>query len=472
MKKLTLLFLLAASVHLVHKAVAQSPHEHCVMFYNVENLFHPSNDSTTAGDDDFTPEGVRRWNFYRYNRKIAAICKVILAANGWEPPDAVCFSEIENREVLDDIIFHPLLLGQQYRPLHRDGPDHRGIDVGIIYRTDRMQCIDTAWLEIRDTEGEPVRTREILAATFRLKTTRDTVVVFANHWTSKYGGAVETEEKRLLQARTLGKYTDGLLQTVRPETHKDILLQAATPEKHHGILLQTRTPGKHSDTPVPAEIPGWQDSTLSGKHSYTLAEAQITAWRDSTTAKPGLSGFNTMHRTGRMQGISVIAGGDLNDLPGSAPVQMLTDVFQLEEVLPGVAPETGTRLRFRSSFSEAQHSVTEVHSVSGVHSVTGVRSVTAGPSPPFASYKFQGNWGSIDHVFVSGRLRAEDCRATVFHHPLLLEKDMKYTGEKPFRTYNGFSYHGGVSDHLPLLLHFVVPHDRDKDRMEDRMEDQ
>lgn len=172
-----------------------------------------------------------------------------------------------------------------------------------------------------------------------------------------------------------------------------------------------------------------------------------------------------------MHGISVIAGGDLNDLPGSAPVQMLTDVFQLEEVLPGAAPETGTRQRFRSSFSKAQHSAsgvhsvtrihsaTRVHSATGVHSSSGVHSDTTGQSPPFASYKYQGNWGSIDHVFVGGKLRAEDCRTTVFHHPLLLEKDMKYTGEKPFRTYNGFSYHGGVSDHLPLLLHFVVTGD-------------
>jgi len=387
MMKLHLVFLLILTACFPEPAAAQSGREHCVLFYNVENLFHPSDDSA-AGDDDFTPEGVRRWNFFRYNRKIAAICKVILAVNGWEPPDAVCFSEIENREVLDDIIFHPLLLGQQYRPLHRDGPDHRGIDVGIIYREDRLQCIDTAWLEIRDTEGEPVRTREILAATFRLRTTGDTVVVFANHWTSKYGGAVETEEKRLWQARTLGAYINTLLQAV------------------------------------------------------------------TTEARP--SGLHNRHRTDRMQGISVIAGGDLNDLTGSAPVQMLTDVFQLEEVLPGVAPETGTRQRFRSSFSRAQYSV------------TGIHPVTTGKSAPYASYKYQGNWGSIDHVFVSGRLRAEHCRATVFTHPLLLEKDMKYTGEKPFRTYNGFSYHGGVSDHLPLLLHFVVPEDREDDRKLDQ----
>lgn len=394
MKKLTIPFLLVVSVYLLHPVAAQSRREYCVMFYNVENLFHPSDDSTNAGDDDFTPTGVRRWNFYRYNRKIATICKVILAANGWEPPDAVCFSEIENREVLDDIIFHPLLPGQHYRPLHRDSPDHRGIDVGIIYRADRLVCIDTTWLQIYGTDGAPDRTREILSATFRLRASGDTVVIIANHWTSKYGGALETEAKRLLQARTLGKHIFG------------------------------------------------------------------------------------------MHGISVIAGGDLNDLSGSPPVKMLAVDYHLEEVIPMAESASGHRFRtgFRR-YSQSERPVSEdnaqpgeqfrIPNDSSERSRNGHFSSTLQPASinhqlTYGTYKYQGNWGSIDHVFVGGKLRAEDCRATVFRHPLLLEEDTKFTGEKPYRTYNGFSHHGGVSDHLPLLLHFVVPNDREDDRKHDQ----
>ncbi|MGM0498283.1 MAG: endonuclease, partial [Bacteroidota bacterium] len=34
----------------------------------------------------------------------------------------------------------------------------------------------------------------------------------------------------------------------------------------------------------------------------------------------------------------------------------------------------------------------------------------------------------------------------------LLEKDEKYIGKKPYRTYVGFKYNGGFSDHLPIIL--------------------
>lgn len=35
--------------------------------------------------------------------------------------------------------------------------------------------------------------------------------------------------------------------------------------------------------------------------------------------------------------------------------------------------------------------------------------------------------------------------------PFLLEKDKNYLREKPFRTYLGPAYHGGISDHLPIV---------------------
>lgn len=40
----------------------------------------------------------------------------------------------------------------------------------------------------------------------------------------------------------------------------------------------------------------------------------------------------------------------------------------------------------------------------------------------------------------------------VYNHELLLEKDDRYPGEMPFRTYFGPTYHNGYSDHLPVYL--------------------
>lgn len=38
----------------------------------------------------------------------------------------------------------------------------------------------------------------------------------------------------------------------------------------------------------------------------------------------------------------------------------------------------------------------------------------------------------------------------------MLEPDMKFGGEKPFRTYNGPIYQNGISDHLPILLELQI----------------
>jgi len=59
--------------------------EFSVMFYNVENLFDTVDD-TTRNDEEFLPEGSRRWTSNRYNKKINALSRAISAAGEWELP--------------------------------------------------------------------------------------------------------------------------------------------------------------------------------------------------------------------------------------------------------------------------------------------------------------------------------------------------------------------------------------------------
>lgn len=74
------------------------------------------------------------------------------------------------------------------------------------------------------------------------------------------------------------------------------------------------------------------------------------------------------------------------------------------------------------------------------------------------SYKYKGQWQTIDHILVSGNLLNGQCRLQagrrlqVFAPLFLLEEDKTYYGYKPFRTYSGPRYVGGYSDHLPLYL--------------------
>ena len=71
-----------------------------------------------------------------------------------------------------------------------------------------------------------------------------------------------------------------------------------------------------------------------------------------------------------------------------------------------------------------------------------------------ATYRYQGEWGSIDHVFVCPLLLDRVQQVYINDSPFLLEEDKKYGGLKPLRTYNGMRYQQGFSDHLPLVVRF------------------
>lgn len=176
------------------------------MFYNVENLFHPSDDSLTM-DDDFTPEGNRHWSYYRYRKKIAAVAKVIIAAGEGNPPDIVGLCEIENSEVLSDLVTHPLLMRYAYSFIHQDSPDPRGIDVAFLYRNSfSVKDYQFHMLHFKDSDS---KTRDILHVSGFFRG-RDTVDFIVNHWTSRYGGVVTSASKRMFQAEKLAHLSDSL----------------------------------------------------------------------------------------------------------------------------------------------------------------------------------------------------------------------------------------------------------------------
>lgn len=75
--------------------------------------------------------------------------------------------------------------------------------------------------------------------------------------------------------------------------------------------------------------------------------------------------------------------------------------------------------------------------------------------------KFRAKWDLIDQFIVSSNLiTGKGLHTTpssfyIFSPPFLLEKDKNYLGEKLNRTYIGYKYHGGFSDHLPIILELV-----------------
>lgn len=78
------------------------------------------------------------------------------------------------------------------------------------------------------------------------------------------------------------------------------------------------------------------------------------------------------------------------------------------------------------------------------------------------SYFFQGKWEWIDHFIVSKNmlsdqkgLRVKDNSVRAATQKFLLEYNAKHLAFIPFRTYRGPIYHGGISDHLPIVLELI-----------------
>ena len=177
-----------------------------ILWYNTENLFHPSDDSL-AGDDEFTPAGIRNWNDFRYRQKLTSLAKVIVAAGEGDPPELVGFCEVEERLVLEELTGHPILAPYGYRVIHRDGPDHRGTEVACIYR-ERWVTV-SGWETIPSVlTGRGERTRDLLR--LELVWRKDTLDIVMVHLISKYGGEGVTAVPRRDQVKQVVGLIDSL----------------------------------------------------------------------------------------------------------------------------------------------------------------------------------------------------------------------------------------------------------------------
>jgi len=309
-----------------------------ILFYNVENLFHPLNDSLTD-DDEFTPDAIRHWSFYRYRQKLIKIYKTIAAAGGWQGFDLIGLCEIENQQVLSDLITNTPLVKQNYRFLHKDSEDRRGIDVALLYREKNYFPVDVKFYKVLSPDDKLFRTRDILYTKGIIST--DTLHIFVNHWPSRWQGVINTQVYRNIAAKVLREAVDSILN-VSPDA-------------------------------------------------------------------------------------KVIIVGDFNDEPGDAS---LSQVLQAKTNIDSIVDNSLCNL---SGLAMGDQEV--------------------------GTLKYKGLWENMDQFIVSARLlnnkngwHAGKNDVNIFCPDFLLEDEKDIPGRKPFRTYSGYRYMEGFSDHLPICL--------------------
>lgn len=179
--------------------------KYTIAFYNLENFFDTRDDSHSL-DDDFTPEGFRKWNetkFRNKGHKIARAISEIGREESSRPPVLVGIAEVENKAVIASVLDNNELKEVDYDFVHFNSPDERGIDTALIYQKEHFKVLgaETLPLLVDNVNGERDFTRDILYVHGLLN--HEEVHVFVNHWPSRREGAELTSYKRVKAAETI-----------------------------------------------------------------------------------------------------------------------------------------------------------------------------------------------------------------------------------------------------------------------------
>lgn len=175
-----------------------------IVSYNVENLFDYTHD-TLRNDYEYLPDGLRHWTRTRYWHKTEQIARVIANIGEWKTPDVIGLCEVENDYCVQGVCRK--LKHANYRYLHYESEDERGIDVALLYLPKRFVLIDSAALHVDLGQD---KTRDILYAAGIIPS-GDTLHVMVAHLPSMLGGAKASEWKRKTAKSVIQRKVDSLI---------------------------------------------------------------------------------------------------------------------------------------------------------------------------------------------------------------------------------------------------------------------
>ncbi len=173
-----------------------------VAFYNCENFYDTIN-NPAVNDDEFTPNGPRNYNSKIYLNKVEKLATVISQIGTDVSPDGPALlgvAEIENDTVLNDLIHHPLLKKRNYKIVHYDSKDARGVDVALIYNPKYFTPEESKALFVSLPGGSKnaYYTRDVLWVKGNFD--GETIHILVNHWPSRLGGEERSAPSRAAAA--------------------------------------------------------------------------------------------------------------------------------------------------------------------------------------------------------------------------------------------------------------------------------
>ena len=170
--------------------------EKLVVFWNLENFFDYVDGGEGESDREWSSTGSRRWTKTRFYTKCDAIAKTMfwIGEKYGRMPDVIGVAEVENSGVLYKLLSSSLLRKYDYKVVHYDSHDRRGIDVALLYRSSLYRKVSSS-VTVPEYDAQKLSTRDILQVCLE-SVEGERINVLVNHHPSKYGGSQASESRR------------------------------------------------------------------------------------------------------------------------------------------------------------------------------------------------------------------------------------------------------------------------------------
>ena len=203
-KKLLIGFLLIYIFTIASYGQDKSLKTYVIGFYNLENLFDTINDPN-KNDEQYLPNGDYSWGTLKYTNKLKRMSYAISQM----PKNLAILgvSEVENIDVLNDLVKEESILERDLKPILVEGPDRRGVDVGLLYNPNYFTPTNVTSTRII-SEIPNFYTRDQLCVSGILDGEEIHVIVL--HWPSRGGGLKRSNPRRADAAKTTKHICDSL----------------------------------------------------------------------------------------------------------------------------------------------------------------------------------------------------------------------------------------------------------------------
>jgi len=179
---------------------------HYITWWNVENLFDIKDAPLERRPEDIKRKikaDLSNWTQIVLDQKISNLAQVIEKINQGEGPDILGVCEIENKHVLELLIQKINLPNRDYKIIHHDMSDKRGIDVAFIYDGEKYNFDPNNFFHHTIVKRYP--TRELVQATLTTAAGNELILV-GNHWPARSSGQYKTEPYRIIAGETLSYF--------------------------------------------------------------------------------------------------------------------------------------------------------------------------------------------------------------------------------------------------------------------------